>query len=186
MLIGISGKARAGKDTLYEIYGKPRGYEQASFACALKYRIRDSFELSLEHTDGVLKEVNTAKLNFHTPRELMIDYGNLIRKYNPDFWCQELFRYIDERKAHNFMITDVRYPNEARFIKDRGGLLIRLERHEDRDGLVAESTKMSISETALDDYKEWDLVLPASENKIPEDLMFFGSKIDGLILEKAK
>ena len=54
----------------------------------------------------------------------------------------------------NWIITDVRFPNEAEAVKKRG-ILIRLECSE----IQKKNTKEHISETALDDYKDFDYVI---------------------------
>lgn len=82
-------------------------------------------------------------------RELLQDLGtNVCRKIHEDFWINSLFvdykkliRNIDwstqkkankclsEAKYPNWIITDVRFPNEAKAIKDRGGIIIRVNRN---------------------------------------------------------
>jgi hypothetical protein len=41
-------------------------------------------------------------------------------------WVNALF--ADYTPTHNWIITDVRFPNEAKAIKDRGGIIIRVDR----------------------------------------------------------
>jgi hypothetical protein len=41
-------------------------------------------------------------------------------------WINALF--ADYTPTHNWIITDVRFPNEAKAIKDRGGIIIRVDR----------------------------------------------------------
>lgn len=55
-------------------------------------------------------------------------------------------------KYPNWVISDVRFPNEAEAIKDRGGILIRVERN-------TGNTEIHDSEIALDDYKDWNYVI---------------------------
>lgn len=54
-----------------------------------------------------------------------------------------------------WIVTDVRFINEAKGIKKRGGLLIRVNRE------VKQNTKIANhpSETSLDDYKDWDYII---------------------------
>lgn len=52
----------------------------------------------------------------------------------------------------NWIITDVRFPNEADAIKERGGKLIRLER-------VMETYSDHPSETSLDNYLKFDYTI---------------------------
>ena len=58
----------------------------------------------------------------------------------------ELFNYP------NWIITDVRFPNEAQAIKDRGGIVIRVNRNSD----IIDN---HLSETALDNFKGFDHVI---------------------------
>ncbi len=176
LVIGVSGKARAGKDTFFATYAS-RGFQKASFAAELKRRVRRDFGLTEEHTDGALKEVKMDRLNGHSPREVMIAYGNMFREFNPSYWCDTLFNHITANPG-KYIITDVRYENEAECIKSLGGVLLRLERHPSRDGLIDAATKNSISETALDNYVGWDLKLVGEYNRDLEDLENFASVVD--------
>jgi hypothetical protein len=55
-----------------------------------------------------------------------------------------------------WIITDVRFPNEAKAIKDKGGIVIRVNRN---NGTRAIDTNPHPSETALDDYDGFDYVV---------------------------
>ncbi len=54
-------------------------------------------------------------------------------------------RYVDDTLP-NWVITDCRFPNEAKAVKDKGGLVIRIDR------LGVGPVNGHVSETALDDY----------------------------------
>ena len=83
-------------------------------------------------------------------REFLQRLGNAVRDaIHPDFWVNALFNTYTK---NNIIIADVRFPNEAEAIKARGGKLIRIE----RPGAGAGN---HISETALDDYTGWDIVI---------------------------
>jgi hypothetical protein len=175
-VFGVSGKARAGKDTLFAV-AQEDGFEKLSFAGELKRRARFDFDLTDEHTDGKLKEIVTDSLNGHSPREFLIDLGNLYRKYCPTFWVDIVLKTIITNPDKKYMITDVRYPNEADALREVGGMILRLERHPDRDSMVDEKTKLSISETALDNYQNFNFVLKGEDNRVPEDLRNFWSMV---------
>lgn len=68
----------------------------------------------------------------------------------------------------NWIITDVRFPNEAEAIKQRGGILIKMER-----GL---HTGEHPSETALDNYQGWDWVI-INKNISLEELLQKAEKL---------
>jgi hypothetical protein len=53
-----------------------------------------------------------------------------------------------------WLITDVRFPNEVKAIKDRNGILIRVNRYMGTQ--LMGSKEYHESETALDSYKDWD------------------------------
>ena len=61
----------------------------------------------------------------------------------------------------NWIITDVRFPNEAQAIKDRGGILIRINRPQ-----LIERDFEHLSETALDDYDGFDYVINNDTNSV--------------------
>lgn len=95
-----------------------------------------------------------------TPRKILqllgTDCGRDI--IHPDIWVNSTFSeyksmYIgDWGQGHhmyekpNWIITDVRFPNEAEAIKERDGLLIRINRNNPN------SSSNHASETSLDDY----------------------------------
>lgn len=188
MIIGIAGKSRAGKDLLASIMGVD-GWKHLAFADELKRRVREDLGLTLAHTNGGLKENPTPfkNLNFPerhgewrhwSPREIMIEYGKFYRQFDPLFWVRKTFEKINGTTSdENYVISDVRFANEADAIKNARGALIRLERHESRDALVSEATKLDLSETALDNYKGFDFKLPAELNYSPVDLLDFWSGI---------
>ncbi len=184
MIIGVSGKARSGKDTLFSIAQKD-GFVRLSFAEELKRRAREDFGLTSEHTDGSLKETPLDKLQGHSTREFLIELGNLYRKYRSTFWVDIILDKIRANPTVNYMITDVRYPNEADALKEIGGELVRLERHPDRDSMVDEKTKQSISETALDDYKGFNWTLHGNRNQVPADLEELWKSMKWLQLRRA-
>jgi len=73
-------------------------------------------------------------------------------------WANALF--ADWNEKENWLVTDVRFPNEAIEIKKRGGIVVRVDR-----GLV---TSDHPSETGLDDFA-FDYVIP--NKKTLEDLI---------------
>jgi len=64
--------------------------------------------------------------------------------------CHTCLEVIKTYKS-NWIITDTRFPNEAKSIKDRNGILIRVERFDDSDMQMSHRCQHE-SETALDNY----------------------------------
>ena len=102
-----------------------------------------------------------------TPRKLLQLLGTEAGReiIHPNIWVNALFGDYD--KDSNWVITDVRFPNEAQAIKDRGGVVIRVERKPfNRAGGMEGNKQFSeqikedthLSETALDDY-DFDYVI---------------------------
>lgn len=71
----------------------------------------------------------------------------------------------------NWIITDVRFPNEAKAVKDAGGVLIRVNRKCEYCNQTGNTHKMGcerlqdehLSETALDNYEQFDYIVQNNE-----------------------
>lgn len=169
MIIALSGKARAGKDTAF-VFFSYNGFVRMALADPLKELCRKMFHLSKDQTDGALKEVADSRYS-RTPRSILIKVGNDMREIYENVWIEQLLVKIKSLPSDaKIVITDLRYKNEAIVLKKAGAILCRLERHPSRDNMVSEETKLSKSETDLDDYKEWDFTIPAELNETPQSL----------------
>lgn len=104
---------------------------------------------------------------------------SLFRKYQPIYvgeWNEgdePEFNFPDKYKYPNWCITDVRFPNEVKRIQSKGGIVIRLERHND-------NPSDHYSETALDNFNGFDYII--DNNGTIEEL--FEKVKEILILEK--
>lgn len=157
MKIAISGPIGSGKTTLATLIAKNNGLEKKSFAESLK-----SF------ANKYLKvEVNGPKKD----RKSLIEIGLFFRKFNEDVFIDMTVNENDD----NIIIDDLRFKNEAVKLKKRGFFLIRL--NIDRETQV-KRIKMTYpedaekhmaaendpSETDLNDYEDFDLVLDATSD----------------------
>lgn len=129
----------------------------------------------------------TAELLYRNPadkplvREVLKFWGNDVRRaQNPDYWVDMAAVYAKEQRDMDVscIIPDVRRQNEAGFIKDAGGLLVRLNvsEKEQRRRLLSRDNKLSdrsafthITETDLDDYDRFDLILD-TDSMGPEEV----------------
>ena len=168
MIIGISGKAGSGKDTaakmLEVLYANPDiSYEDFAnkryknfadiqivhFADSLKETAQVLFRIGEWETNTQEGKKTTINWIGKTIRELLQGIGQGLRDaIDPNLWVKILFANTEDWS--NYIIADVRYPNEVYAIKKRNGVLIRI----DRKGAGAGNHS---SETALDNYKEWDV-----------------------------
>jgi hypothetical protein len=75
------------------------------------------------------------------------------RAIHPDIWVHALFKGWNRYPNEHWIITDMRFPNEAHAVRSRGGFLIRIDgSHTGPQGRDPNHT----SETALDDWTDWD------------------------------
>ena len=171
MIVGISGKARSGKDTFAEMLQIELNkttyppFVAMAFAHELKTRCQAAFDLSYEQLWGDEKELEDKRYPkpWHDPdvgnwtaREIMQEYGAFYRKIDPEFWIKNLFKVAEAKEYNNIIITDVRYTNEADYILHKeGGYVIRVE----REGKDDVHNMQHPSEIQLDDYKKFDFVV---------------------------
>ena len=192
MIIGISGKAQSGKDTVckmivytlwYYNYSqrlKPFGIEhynntyerfgdvidftshwyKTSFADKLKQCLSIILRTSRsKFEDNEFKKSEVEWLGI-TVRELLQKFGTAIRnEVSDDFWVKACLKDFEEH--NNYLITDVRFKSEAKGIKEKEGIIIRVN----REGAGAGN---HISEIDLDDYS-FDYVINNDGNM--EDLL---------------
>lgn len=99
-------------------------------------------------------------------RALQILGTEVRRSKDENYWVKSFHRSLP--KADYIFVTDVRFPNEADSILEKNGIVIRLEipaevvaeRVQGRDGLqYSEEVKQHASETSLDDYKNFDMIV---------------------------
>ncbi len=94
-------------------------------------------------------------------RDILQFYGELVRKYEPSFWIQALFKKID--LSHNNIITDVRLLNEYMSLRNYGFSLVRVIASDDiRRKLLGENRTTQINhstETNLDNIETWDYII---------------------------
>lgn len=88
-----------------------------------------------------------------TPRKLLQLLGTECGRQiiHPNVWVNSTM--ADYKGGDNWVLSDVRFPNEAEAVRKRGGLLFRVNRPS------MESTDQHESETALDNYQHWDKVI---------------------------
>lgn len=149
-IIGLSGRARSGKDTLgqylIEIFKEKynRHFMRVAFADELKKMCAEHFDLSYEQLWGDKKEEpdyrypkETSDIDlltsdiFWTPREIMQEFGGFYRRIDRNFWVNILDKYVGNDK--DIIVTDVRYLNEVGYIEENGGVNIRVVRDVDNE-----------------------------------------------------
>lgn len=180
-ILGISGKRGTGKSLLAKCLVEI-GWRELSFASALKRRVREDFGLTIDQTDGILKEEPTEYQPFTvplTPRDIMIAYGQFFRSVDRDFWVKQAWRHIEQIPANiPVVIPDVRFLNEVSFLKAKGAMIVRLER--DPKLSIYKGEINDPSECELDNYDGFDMIVPQEANQFPEDLSFLAKRIQSI------
>ncbi len=154
MIIGLSGYAQTGKDTVAEHLVGNYNYRRIAFADPIRkalYRLDpivnvDEFNSVYLRSavDGMGWE-ETKRLSTETRRLLQVLGTEVGREmFGPDFWVNQAMNGIG--KFDKAVFTDVRFPNEFRAIKSREGIIIRIV----KPGTGAVNGHSS--ETALDNF----------------------------------
>ena len=153
MIIGLSGYARSGKNTVADILGP--NYRQVSFAEPMREAILKLNPLIVGDSrlsDIVDEEGWHGAKTYGEARRLLQVFGTGVGRemFGENFWVNIAFTGI--LPTDDVVFTDVRFVNEAQAIKRLGGEVWRIN----REGVDA--VNAHVSEHALDDW-EFDRVI---------------------------
>lgn len=152
MIIGLSGYAQSGKDTVAGMLMGIHGYKRVAFADKIReflleidplimhrgldYRLQDIVES---------KKWDAAKVEFPEVRRLLQDLGVGARKlFGDNFWIEQALR--DYQESDKVVIADVRFKNEAEFLVSKGAKIWRVNR------INVKAANGHISEVDMDDW----------------------------------
>lgn len=141
VIIGFAGRAGAGKSTAAAIVrqhiNKDRGWfkpgsllpQEIAFADPIRDMIRAlTYGVMVAEAKGIQKETLSTPYPA-SPRTMLQTLGDWGRNLHPDFWVDETMRQIDEDSGRTvFLVSDVRFDNEARAIRQRGGKVVLITR----------------------------------------------------------
>ena len=134
LLIGLAGRARPGKTTAANHLANT--YDLVTYALAdpLREGLMNIFNLSPCDFDDERKELMIDWLG-RSPRELMqsmgTDWGR--HQVHPELWlllAEKNLEFLGQTNdnARGFVISDLRFENEADFVRKRGGMVIHVLR----------------------------------------------------------
>jgi hypothetical protein len=151
MIVGIGYKKHSGKDTLGKfLYEEILKHYVISFPCITHFA--DHLKEELAQACGVLtEEINGNKDLF---RPALQWWGTEFRRKfgkNDNYWVDKMGTYLHGLDSRLVIIPDVRFPNEAEWIKRKGGKLIKITRPE------LNSIDTHASEIAMDNFSGWDM-----------------------------
>lgn len=142
--IAFAGRARSGKDSIgYNLIEK-EGYRLLRFSDPV-------YELH----NMVIKQMGIPPGKYRALLQVIgTDVG---RAYDPDIWLKKFDAYLNSLpKNAKVVCTDVRFPNEVKYLRSRGFLVFKIERP---DRPEAGGLEAHVSESALDGYDKYDGVI---------------------------
>ena len=164
MLIGINGFKGAGKDTVAAYLVKNHGFTRLAFADLLKLSVATLFNIPIDWIDTYKDEPNCyvaigfkndpapsfnqiegqpskmwSPMTEMTLREFLKRYGTESHRdvFGDDFWIEQLFKErmgSEWHRGSRYCVSDARFENELRFIRDLDGFNVRVM----RPGLTAD------------------------------------------------
>lgn len=174
-IIGLSGKAGSGKDYIGREVLRPHGYRQWAFAWPMKNQaVGRGFSYDEVH-------------NTKPPavREMLQQIGTEEgwKIYGKQYWTDiagAWLRTMQENFGFNrFYFADTRFEHEVDFIHSLGGKVVRIELG-DRPSRLTGAAALHESETALDNYTGFDLVIENGLDATAEEIRY--ALTDGGIL----
>lgn len=145
-IIIFSGKQYSGKDTAAKIMlEKMHDFKRCAMGDIIKL------------TYGAEKGLSYEEIEKNKPlyRQDLINLGNWGRSQSPDYWLNKIIE-----QDGNIIVTDVRVQHEYEVFKYAGAISIRVEATREtrssRGELIGET---DITETGLDNIKDWDFVI---------------------------
>ena len=153
ILIGLTGYAGSGKDTVRNIM-EQEGFVGLAFADGIRGMLRElltSAGIDDAYIDErTLKETIIPELGVsyrHMAQSLGTEWGRNLRR---DFWLRIAAAFVvdqmDAGETH-FVISDVRFANEAEWVRNKGGQIWRVH----REGLAG--VRAHVSESGVDNIK---------------------------------
>jgi hypothetical protein len=155
MLIGLTGFARTGKDTVADFMVEDYEFTKFSFADPMREAlVRLDPYITVGGNYVTLSQV-LDKFSWDELKALSPDIRPLLQKlgtevgrslFGENFWVNIALESVEKAGVENAVFADVRFKNEAQAIKDAGGILIRIS----RPGFGPANNH--ISETEMVDY----------------------------------
>ena len=123
MLVGVCGKAGSGKDTIADYLVEKKGFKKIALADPIKRLVKDVFVLDDKTMyDRVEREKPLEQWGNWSVRKLLQVIGTEMfrRHISEDIWVRSLWYRVKEDPTSNYIISDVRFPNELSFLKEAG------------------------------------------------------------------
>ena len=148
MIIGICGLIGSGKGTVADILEDGYGFTKMSFADSLKDAVSSVFGWPRAMLEGDTVEsrewreqidawwANRLGIPHLTPSWVLQYWGTEVCRqgFHPDIWIASMERKL--QMAGDFVIPDLRFPNEVSMVREMGGSVWRVKRGDDPEWLL--------------------------------------------------
>lgn len=171
ILIGLTGKARSGKDTVAAYLEERYNTHTLSFAAPIKAMTCELLDITLSELEKC-KDEKFSSIGC-SPRRVMqtlgTDWGRAI--FGNDIWIKMLQHQIDDTPPHiPLVISDVRFENEAEMIREQGGVIwhiyrskLETEQFEVPPHASEKGVKMAVTDTLIRNVHSLDYLQGAIE-----------------------
>jgi hypothetical protein len=143
MIIGVCGFIGSGKDTVADYLTNFHEFRRESFANSLKDAVAHVFGWDRTMLEGRTKQARewreqvdpwwAQRLNMPnlTPRLMLQLWGTEVcrKAFHDDIWIASLENKL-RTSTDNIVISDCRFPNEIKSIRDAGGIIVWVKRGE--------------------------------------------------------
>lgn len=125
-IIGLVGFPRSGKDAAADHLVQEHGFTRVAFGDGVKSLL---LATDPRYSDN-LEYLERCKIEgTYSTRERLQNLGEVLRKFDPDFWVKTAMQKIKALPEDaKVIITDIRYQNEFHLVKDMGGEVIGIKR----------------------------------------------------------
>jgi hypothetical protein len=141
LIVGLVGLIGAGKGTVADLLVERHNFIKESFANSVKDAVSAIFGWDRALLEGDTPESRawreqkddfwSEKLGREmSPRLALQLMGTEAGRdvFHPDLWVHTVLRRCENAPWNNYVIADVRFPNEIKAIREAGGIVIRVKR----------------------------------------------------------
>lgn len=118
MIIGVTGKANSGKDTIADYLVNKYNFKKIALADPIKRMVKDVFVLDDNIVyDRGKREQPLPQWNNWSVRKLLQTIGTELFRKNIDdaIWVKSLWHKVKADSFCNYVVPDIRFPNELDF-----------------------------------------------------------------------
>jgi hypothetical protein len=144
MIIGVCGFIGSGKDTIADYLTNFHGFRRESFANTLKDAVAQVFGWDRTLLEGRTKQAREWREQVDpwwaerlgmpdlTPRLMLQLWGTEVcrKGFHDDIWIASLENKL-RTSTDDIVISDCRFPNEIKSIRNAGGIVVRVKRGDD-------------------------------------------------------